>query len=403
MSAIRDLIVDALKGADHILLSLCVLASSFGLVLIYSASRYRESFHSLPMKQALCIGIGIVLYFVMSQLNIRVLFERWYIVVPLCVAFQLLVLVFPAAANATSGNRAWVDIPGIPFTIQPAEINKLFFTILLAGFVVYLQKRGDPSSFSSVVLLVLALGVPVGFMVVVTGDVGSCLIYVVIWLAMLWCAGIKKRWFALGLACVGAAGLVLWNILPDTNYMKRRILVVMDHSYDPQGVGFHQRRSLIAIRSGGLTGQGYLQGTITQSPNSNSLPERTTDFIFSSCAEEWGLVGCTVVLLVLAAIVLRCLYIGLTASDSFYALIAVGYSAMLLAQIVINVGVCLYVVPTIGLTLPFMSYGGSSIITNFVAMGILSGIQSRSLPNWLRDRSDIKWGTNGEQHRQIME
>ncbi|MCD8341604.1 MAG: FtsW/RodA/SpoVE family cell cycle protein [Clostridiales bacterium] len=403
MSAIRDLIVDALKGADHILLSLCVLASSFGLVLIYSASRYREGFHSLPIKQAVCIGIGIVLYFVMSQLNIRVLMERWYIVIPLCVAFQLLVLVFPAAANATSGNRAWVDIPGIPFTIQPAEINKLFFTILLAGFVVYLQKRGDPSSISSVVMLVLALGIPVGFMVVVTGDVGSCLIYVVIWLAMLWCAGIKKRWFALGAACVGAAGLVLWNILPDTNYMKRRILVVLDHSYDPQGVGFHQRRSLIAIRSGGLTGQGYLQGTITQSSSSNSLPERTTDFIFSSCAEEWGLVGCTVVLLVLMAIVLRCLYIGLTASDSFYALIAVGYSAMLLAQIIINVGVCLYVVPTIGLTLPFISYGGSSIITNFVAMGILSGIKSRSLPNWLRDRSDIKWGTNGEQHRQIME
>lgn len=390
MSAIRDLIRDTLKGADHVLLVLCVLASSFGVILIYSASQYWSAMHSLPYKQAICMVIGIVLYFVFSQLDIHMLLEKWYFVVAFCAVLQALVRV-PGLGSESDGNISWIQIPIIKMTLQPSELNKLFFTILLAGFLVYLQKKGEPSSMLSVAQLVAVLGLSVGYIVVLTKDVGSALIYVFIWFFMLWAAGIKKRWFLLGGLCAVAGGLVLWNLLPDTNHMKARFLVLLDHDYDPLGTGFQQTRSMAAIRSGGLFGQGFLKGVITQSPNNSALTQRNSDFIFSSCAEEWGLVGCAFVILLLCAIVLRCLYIAMTASDSFSALVAVGYSGMLITQIFLNIGMCLYVMPVIGITLPFMSNGGTSLILNFMAMGILSGIKSRSLPGWLRDRSDIQW------------
>lgn len=390
MSALRDLVWDAIKGADHVLLALCVLANSFGILLIYSASRYKAGLHSMPIKQAIAMGIGVVLFFVVSQLDVKALLSKWPFVVAFCVVFQALVRV-PGLGVDSDGNIAWVKFPLVPFTIQPSEINKIFFTILLAGVLVYLQGSGNLSSFSSVAKLVAVLGLAMGLIIVLTKDVGSSLIYAFIWLFMLWSAGVKKRWFALGGICAAVGGVGLWHLLPDDNHMKARFLVLFDHDYDPLGTGFQQTRAMIAVRSGGLTGQGFLNGTITQSTSNSALTQRNSDFIFASCAEEWGLVGCVFLILLLAAIVVRCLYIATTASDSFSALVAVGYSGMLMAQIFLNIGMNLYVMPTIGLTLPFISNGGSSIITTFAIMGILSGIKSRSLPTWLRDRSDIHW------------
>lgn len=389
MSAIRDLVWDAIKGADHVLLALCVLANSFGILLIYSASLYKESFHTLYIKQAIAMGIGIVLFFVISQLDVRALLKRWPIVVVLCVAFQAMVKI-PGIGVENGGNLAWVKFPFIPFNLQPAEINKIFFVILLAGAIVHFQQAGKLSKTLTVFQLVAILGFAMGLIVVLTSDYGSSLIYAFIWVFMLWCAGVKKRWFVLGGTAAAAAAVAVWRILPEDNHLKARFLVLFDHDYDPLGTGFQQTRAMAAIRSGGLTGQGYLNGTITQSTINTALTQRNSDFIFASCAEEWGLVGCLFLILLLAAIVIRCLYIAATATDSFSALVAVGYSGMLMAQIFLNIGMNLYVMPTIGLTLPFISNGGSSLITNYAIMGILSGIKSRSLPAWLRDRSDIK-------------
>ncbi|MCD7928523.1 MAG: FtsW/RodA/SpoVE family cell cycle protein, partial [Oscillospiraceae bacterium] len=140
--------------------------------------------------------------------------------------------------------------------------------------------------------------------------------------------------------------------------------------------------------SGLLFGQGYLQGIQSQSTTEGSLPARHTDEIFAVCGEEFGLVGCIVVLLLLAAIILRCFYVGRRARSTLSSYIAVGFGAMLLIQTAINVAVCLYIFPVVGLTLPFISYGGSSVITLYAAMGIVSGLKMRSLPSWLQDRRE---------------
>lgn len=154
-------------------------------------------------------------------------------------------------------------------------------------------------------------------------------------------------------------------------------------------IGWQQSRSIMAIGSGGLTGLGYLKGIQTQSKSESALNARHTDEIFAVCGEELGLVGCLLLLLILACIILRCVWVAHRACSAQSALIAMGYAGMLLVQVGINVGMCLYVFPLVGLTLPFFSYGGSSIVTMFAAMGIVSGIKMRSLPSWLRDRSKL--------------
>ena len=171
-------------------------------------------------------------------------------------------------------------------------------------------------------------------------------------------------------------------------YIIRRFTEVFTHS-DPQGIGWQQNRSILAIGSGQLTGQGFRNGIQTQSTSEGSLPARHTDEIFAVCGEEFGLIGCVIVLLLLCAIILRCFWVARSARSHLSAYIAMGYGAMLLIQTAINVAVCLYIFPVVGLTLPFFSYGGSSILTLFAAMGIVSGVKMRSLPSWLRDRSNL--------------
>ena len=390
MSAIRDLIWDAIRQADHVLLSLCVAANLYGIALIYSATRWKEAFHSFPLKQGIAMLIGIGLYFVVSQFNIQLLMDKWRWVVLGCTLF-LLLLRTPLGVSA-NGNRAWLHIPGIPFNIQPAEIVKLFFSMLLAYLLIQFKNTKELSSVPSVAKLAGVLLYFCGLIFVLSSDAGSALIYVFIFIFMVWVAGLKRYWFALGIAFCAVVGFVGWHLLSADNRWKARILVCLDHDYDPQGVGFHQTRSYLAIRSGGLTGQGYLNGSLVQSKYSSALPERYNDFIFSSCAQELGLIGCTVIILLLAAIIIRCLYVASVASDTFSSLVCVGYGGMLIAQVALNIGMCLYVLPVIGITLPFFSYGGSSIITMYITMGIISGIRTRSRPNWLKDHPSVLRG-----------
>ena len=204
----------------------------------------------------------------------------------------------------------------------------------------------------------------------------------------------KKRWFLLGGGAAAGGLALVWPHLPQ--YITLRFTVVIDHilgvtepaSYleQTQGKGWQQSRSILAIGSGGLTGQGYLQGTQTQSTAEEALNARYTDEIFAVCGEELGLVGCLLVLLLLTAIILRCLWVARHASSPMSAYVAMGYGGMLLIQTFVNVASCLYIFPLVGLTLPFFSYGGSSILTLFACMGFVSGFTLRSLPFWLRDR-----------------
>lgn len=381
------------KG-DVVLLLLCLVASGFGLILIYSATRYSAALDKCALKQAAFICMGVVAYIVLSFVDIELFVERsWKWLFLFNVVFLLLLLKFGVGGEQT-GNNSWLQIPHVPFTIQPAEITKLFFVMLLAMQSSRQRERGI-SRPGSVFQLTAHTLFMVGLIVVVSGDFGMALVYIFIFVIMSFSAGIKLRWFALGgtIVIVGLIAVVVLSVKSEAfadrfGYIIGRFTSVFTRS-DPQGYGWQQTRSLLAIGSGGLTGQGYLNGRQTQSASKSALPARHTDEIFAVCGEEFGLVGCVLIMVLLALIILRCFWVSRGARSHFSAYIAMGYGAMLLIQTCINIAVCLYLFPVVGLTLPFFSYGGTSILMLFAAMGVVSGIKMRSLPSWLQDRSHL--------------
>ncbi len=394
MSWISDSIRAFFRKGDLLLLGLCLTASGFGLVLIYSATRYLDSNRNL-LVQCAAIALGVVIYIFLSSVDIELFTEKsWKLLLVFNVGFNLLVRT-PLRVESDTGNDSWIRIPGFPVNLQPGEIVKLSFVLLLAWQMAKLQEKGISRPAS-----VVQLGGHTLFMFALltwaSGDFGMGLTYLLIFVVMAWAGGVKKRWFALGLAACVVGVVLVWPRISDM-YFARRITVVIDHItgnpdtiYDQtQDMGWQQTRSILAIGSGGLFGQGWCKGVQTQSQFRTSLPARYTDEIFAVCGEEFGLVGCTLLLLLLACIILRCVWVARRACSPQSALIAMGYAGMLLAQVGVNVGMCLYVFPVVGLTLPFVSAGGSSIITMYAAMGIVSNIKMRSLPSWLRDRSQL--------------
>jgi len=384
------------RKGDLVLLGLCTAASLYGIALIYSATRWTGGNRSVVV-QSVALVIGICLYIGLTQVDFRELTEKfWKVFLGFDVVFLLLLLT-PLGTDNDSGNLNWLAldriIPGFPLDLQPNEIVKIPFILLLAYQITRIQDaEQNLSSIPSIAQVGGHTLLMVGLIAVICGDMGMCMVYLCIFVVMAWVAGIRLRWFALGIAGATGAFLLAWNTVlqaPRFDYIRMRFLVVLDHSLDPLGKGFQQERSLLALGSGQFSGQGYLNGTQTQAPYSSALPARHTDFIFSACGEELGMVGCVVILLLLALIILRCIYVGRTASSPFSAYVAISFGGMLLIQTVFNVGMCLYVLPVMGLTLPFFSYGGSSLITLFISMGIVSSIKAHPIPSWLRDRSQL--------------
>ena len=393
MSTLFSPIREFLRKGDLILLSLCLLASGFGLLLIFSATQYtRDGPLRYMAVQVAAIALGVVAYMLLTFVDFQLFVEKnWKLILAFNVCFILLLLT-PLGTDNNSGNLNWLNIPGFPVDIQPNEIVKLPFVLLLALQIAKIQEREQNiSSIPSILQIGGHTIFMLGLIAVVCGDMGMCVVYMFIFVFMAWSAGVKIRWFVLVGGGIVLAAVVLWLfVLPETSlwtdYRVMRFRVVFDHDLDPRGRGFQQTRSILAIGSGRLFGQGYLHGTQTQALNSDALPARHTDFIFAVCGEELGMVGCLTLLTILVLIVLRCLWNSRQASSPFAAYVCTGMGCMLMTQIVLNVGMCLYVLPVMGLTLPFISYGGSSIITMFTSMGIVSSVKAKALPSWLRDR-----------------
>ena len=377
----KEFIADIFRQADMLLLALCTVASLFGILMIASATHYTGSLKNV-IVQACALLLGVGLYFIVSAIDMNEVAKHWKWLTAFNFGFILL-LVTPLGLNINN-NRAWLGIEGFPINVQPAEVVKITFIIVLAKQLVWLKEKRDLKSVSSVAMLGGHLVALIGVYYVISGDMGSALVYIFIFVCMVFVAGVAKRWIALGLFGGAFAFYLLWQEDKIPDYMKMRFLILFDHDLDPRGLGWQQTRGLLALGGGKLTGMGLFQGTQTQSESAASLPFRHTDFIFTVVGEELGLIGCLAVIGLLAAIILRCFTAARRAKTTMDAYICVGMGAMLIFQTVANIGMCLFVMPVIGLTLPFFSYGGTSIVTLFIAMGVVSGVQKRSRPEWLR-------------------
>ncbi len=371
------------KKADMALLALCLIATGFGVVLIASATNYMDDATQLRrvLIQSVAAILGIGLYFLFSNLDIEHFSEKWWLFLLFNLGF--IALLIPLGVDDGTGNKSWIAIPGLT-SIQPAEIVKLTFTVLLAKQIAWFRENRRMRGLGSVMWPAAHTAMMFVWIFAISSDAGSGLVYLVIFAGMAFAAGLAWYWFAAGFGAlgVGITALVLMGKIP--SYMVERFRVLFDHSYDPRGIGWQQTRSLMALGSGGVFGQGLFNGIQTQSAFRENLPERQTDFIFSVCGEELGMVGCLAIIVLEFLIVYRCFQTARVASSTMGSLICVGFASMLIFQTVENIGMCLFVMPVIGLTLPFFSYGGSSIVTLYAAMGIVSGVRSRTLPDWLR-------------------
>mgnify|MGYP004507988381 FL=1 len=378
----RDFFSDMLRQTDLVLLALCTAASLFGILMVASATRYMHTWR-LVIVQSAALLLGMVLYLLISQVDLNDLSKYWKWIFLVGILFILL-LVTPLGIEDNTGNRAWLDFPFLPVKIQPAEIVKFTFILVLAKQLAWLRENRDLSGIVSVAFLTVHLGVIFALYYKVSSDMGSALVFLFIFASMCFVAGVALRWFALGAVGGGLLFWALWDLNKIPNYMKMRFRILFDHSLDPQDTGWQQTRSLMALGSGKLTGQGLFHGTQTQSEYSSALPNRHTDFIFTVIGEELGLLGCLLTLALLTAIILRCVWVARHAKTRLEGYVCIGVASMVIFQVVVNVGMCLFVMPVIGLTLPFISYGGSSLVMLFMAMGMVSGVQGRSKPDWLR-------------------
>lgn len=353
------------------ILVIAVLISCIGILSIYSSNYRKEGqlLQDIYKRQIFWVALGLFLFFLVSNLNYRRLWDWTYFLYAF--ALLLLILVFGLGIIRLGAQR-WLRFGWLNF--QPSELAKLALVIYLARYFSKSSEE-DISSGAHNLGIVRALFIPFAFIAVPAAfiveqpDLGSAILVMLIFIAMLYLTGIKLRYIALLILAGCLLVPVLWSLLKD--YQRDRILVFLNPNIDPLGAGYTVIQSKIAIGSGALFGKGWLSGTQSQL---RFLPESHTDFIFATFAEEWGFFGSTVLIFLYYLLIRYGFSIAQGTSERFGKLLATGISVMLGIQICINIAMNMGLAPIVGIPLPLMSYGGSSVFITYIALGILVNI-----------------------------
>jgi len=353
------------------ILIVALIIASLGILSIYSSNYEKEgdTWRTIYQRQILWVILGLVFFVLISNLNYRRFWDWTYFLYGAAVFFLLLVYILGAVRL---GAQRWLRIGW--FNFQPSEFAKIALVIFLAKY--FSRKSIDDINllsgkfgiFRGIVLPLIFIGIPV-VLIVEQPDLGSALMILILFMAFLYITQVKLRYIVVLLAISLLPLPFMWHFLRD--YQKERLLVFLNPNIDPLGAGYTIIQSKIAIGSGGLFGKGWLAGTQSQL---HFLPESHTDFIFATFAEEWGFLGSLGLLFLYFLIIRQGFYIAQRTHDAFGSLLAFGISLMLCIQIFINISMNLGLAPVVGLPLPLMSYGGSSVFITFVALGILVNI-----------------------------
>ena len=355
-----------LKNFDYPTLILALLICALGIAVVGSATRTLPLEDSLyyMRRQIIWVGLGVAGILVIISINYdNFLRWSWYLYV---LNIMLLVSVLVMGREAGGASR-WLAL-GF-FDLQPSEIAKMIIIIALARLLAERSDRLDNIFDLAPVFFYLA--VPMA-LIIAQPDLGTSLVFVFIFLGMFYVAGVPYK-IIVGLVLAGLALLpVAYSRLLD--YQRMRLIAFLNHDIDPLGYGYQLAQSIIAIGSGGITGKGLFQGTQARL---QFIPEQHTDFIFSVLGEELGFAGGSFLILLYALLIYRILKIGSLSKDNFGALICVGVAAMLFFQVLVNIGMAISVMPVTGLPLPFMSYGGNSMMVNLLCIGLVLNVGMR--------------------------
>ncbi len=356
-----------LTNFDWYLFISVLLLCAAGLGVLYSAGYNSELASSPPMeKQAASMALGLIGFFIGLVLHNN--FWRrgaWVFYVIGC----LLLVAILATGVVAGGARRWLDLGG--FRMQPSEFMKLGIIFVLARLFSGEHAPREGYTFLKLIVPGLIVGLPM-VLTVMQPDLGTGLVQFLVGGTMVLIFGVQGK----TLLRIGLAGAIFsypsWHMLKD--YQRNRILNFLSPEMDPLGSGYHAIQSKIAVGSGALAGKGFLQGTQTQL---RFLPEQTTDFIFSVLAEEWGFIGSVGVLLIYAFLIFRLVRVAARSQDKFSSFVAVGVASLIFWQVLMNIGMVIGVLPVVGITLPLLSFGGSSVVTVMSAVGIVAGISVR--------------------------
>lgn len=356
-------IADYIRECDKILFILCLFTTSFGCMAVLSATHYTGKYGQfLTQVIAMLLGLGIAV--VISLFNFSTFIKYW----PLAAAIGVIPVIltfFIGYAPPGTDDKAWLLIGGMSF--QPSELMKIMFLIT---FSAHLEAVKDRINELKVLLPVCLHGFFPTLLIHFQGDDGTAVVFAAMALGMLCAAGVKFKYFAIAFgALVASSPFIYFFVMNDDQRM--RILSMFSAHNDIQNGGYQQYRGSMALANGGWFGQGYLKGELTQT---NGVPEMHNDFIFVSIGEELGFFGCVAVILLLAAICVRILMIAKMCYRDSGKYICVGMFTMLLTHITINVGMCLSILPVIGITLPFFSAGGTSLLCLLAGIGVVMSV-----------------------------
>lgn len=343
---------------DWPLLGGLIVLFGLGLLVLYSA----KLDFNLIEKQVIRITIAMGLMICVAQIPPR-LFRSWALLL-YCFSLLMLVLVL-VMGDVSKGAQRWLDFGIIRF--QPAELMKIALPLMVAR---YLDDHVLPPKFSVLIMPMILIFCPV-LLTALQPDLGTAILIASSGVLVIFFSGISWKWIglsgALGIACTP----LLWLLMHD--YQRQRVLTLLNPERDPLGSGYHIIQSKIAIGSGGMYGKGWLHGTQS---HLEFLPERTTDFIFAVFGEEFGLLGILFLLTIYSLIIIRGLYIGVQAQDTFCRLLAGGLTMTFFVYVFVNIGMVSGILPVVGIPLPLISYGGTSLVTLMVSFGMLMSIQT---------------------------
>lgn len=364
MSDLKKKIKFYYRNTDKVFWLLTLVSSSYGLLLILSVSMYSSM--KLFITQTIAISIGYIAALIIAFMDYRTISKYWYILGILGFLLMIYTIVFGWSPEGVSGN-AWISIGSITF--QPSELIKIFFMVTFGYHVSVLDKKNMIKTFKGVIQLALHALIPIG-LVIVTGDDGTALVFIFMFLIMAFGAGVQARYF-IGAGVVAACALpIIWTSYFG-DYQRQRFLTLFNLEGNLQTYGWQQYQAKISIGSGQIFGRGLFSSPRVES---GIVSVQESDFIFSVAGEAFGLIGCLLIIALLVALCVRCLWIAIHSKSILGRIICLGFFGMVSIQTIINLGMCLAVLPVIGITLPFFSSGGSSVTCLYLGVGLVESV-----------------------------
>ena len=360
-----------LKGSDFLTLLLALLASCYGLALVYSATYKNLSdgkvISSDVRSMLASIAIGLVIAVIVSNIDYEIISKFWPLIAAGCVGLMIFTYFFGVAPPSRPDAKSWLNLK--VFYFQPSELLKVGFII---SFSYHLDMVRDKiNDLKTILLLLVHIAVPV-VLVMMTGDAGSALIFMIMFIGMLFFARVHWGYFVAGICAILVGFVVAWRV-GLINGLQRQRIVALFYPDKFADVMYQQEHGKIALGSGGWFGQGYLHGDMTQA-KVGGVPENQNDMVLTVAGEELGFIGALAVLLILGLLILRVLYNATGARDNVGYLMCSGISVMLFAQVLVNIGMELELLPCIGITLPLFSAGGSSSLCIYLSLGLAFSI-----------------------------